>query len=496
MRSQIIESVNIAEAKETIAQSASIYFSRDNKGRYRIDRRHARPICLMGPAGIGKTEIVRQVAEEKGLAFLSYSITHHTRQSIIGLPRLIEGTVDGRTVSMTEYTMSEIIAQIHRTMDETGLREGILFLDEFNCASESLRPIMLQLLQDKSFGPHPIPDGWMLVLAGNPPEYNRAASALDPVTADRMRMIHLEPDYTVWRRYAAKKQLHPMVLSYLDNNRDHFYVFRRENNGTALVTARGWEDLARMLTQLEAADIRPDLALVAQYIQAADIARSFFSYCTQYAALLQSGLVEKVLEGAPQAIPALQKLSFERGWSLISALLHTIQARASDVIVLDQTLTAVHEKLKTLSSAMAEDPTILPALDEHLLAAAENTDDHAAARFLSDCAVDTAGSNEGWEVVRMRFALDLRTPRMNAYSDLERAISNLLAVCRKAFEGQPHLEFLFNGISDSPDLLYILSQGNFPQFRDLFKDVWFDNAASLTRLEAQLDLPNTPVKEV
>ncbi len=47
-----------------------------------------------------------------------------------------------------------------------GKKEGILFLDEFNCESETARPIMLQLLQSKTFGPHTIPDGWMLVLAG------------------------------------------------------------------------------------------------------------------------------------------------------------------------------------------------------------------------------------------------------------------------------------------------------------------------------------------
>ena len=175
MKLQTVETVTIAQAKAIVAQAAQIYFLRDSGGRPWVNRRRARPICLMGPAGIGKTEIVRQVAQELGLAFLSYSITHHTRQSAIGLPRLVDGTVEGRRVSMTEYTMSEIIAQVYRTMEETGRQEGILFLDEFNCVSESLRPIMLQLLQDKSFGPHAIPDGWMLVLAGNPTEYNRSA---------------------------------------------------------------------------------------------------------------------------------------------------------------------------------------------------------------------------------------------------------------------------------------------------------------------------------
>ena len=112
MKAQVVEQVTVAQAKTAIAQTAALYFAKDANGRYRIDRRRARPVCLMGPAGIGKTEVVRQVAEEQGLAFLSYSVTHHTRQSAIGLPRLSECEVDGRTVPITEYTMSEIIAEV------------------------------------------------------------------------------------------------------------------------------------------------------------------------------------------------------------------------------------------------------------------------------------------------------------------------------------------------------------------------------------------------
>lgn len=251
MKAQVVEQVTVAQAKTAIAQTAALYFAKDANGRYRIDRRRARPVCLMGPAGIGKTEVVRQVAEEQGLAFLSYSVTHHTRQSAIGLPRLSECEVDGRTVPITEYTMSEIIAEVYRVMRESGKKEGILFLDEFNCESETLRPIMLQLLQSKTFGPHTIPDGWMLVLAGNPSEYNVSARALDAVTADRLRMLWLQPDYNAWRAYMVSRGVHPVVLSYLDDHRRQFYVFEKGKDGEALVTARGWEDLSVMLRMME-----------------------------------------------------------------------------------------------------------------------------------------------------------------------------------------------------------------------------------------------------
>ncbi|MDO4531970.1 MAG: AAA family ATPase, partial [Bacillota bacterium] len=171
MNPEKIEPITIKKAKEILLQTMRLYFSKNRKGEYQMDRRRTRPLYLMGAAGIGKTEIVRQAAEESGVAFLSYSVTHHTRQSLIGLPCLKEEWIGGELVSMTEYTMSEILAEIYQTIEETGKAEGVLLLDECNCISESLRPIMLQLLQEKVFGRHSIPDGWLLVLTGNPAEY-------------------------------------------------------------------------------------------------------------------------------------------------------------------------------------------------------------------------------------------------------------------------------------------------------------------------------------
>lgn len=332
MKAQVVEQVTVAQAKTAIAQTAALYFAKDANGRYRIDRRRARPVCLMGPAGIGKTEVVRQVAEEQGLAFLSYSVTHHTRQSAIGLPRLSECEVDGRTVPITEYTMSEIIAEVYRVMRESGKKEGILFLDEFNCASETLRPIMLQLLQSKTFGPHAIPDGWMLVLAGNPSEYNVSARALDAVTADRLRMLWLQPDYNAWRAYMVSRGVHPVVLSYLDDHRRQFYVFEKGKDGEALVTARGWEDLSVMLRMMEEFGYPVDLPFVAQYIQSAQVAREFISYYHQYSTIIASGLADAVFTNSltEKQEKKLSEMSFPQKWALTAVVLTRLEQICAD----------------------------------------------------------------------------------------------------------------------------------------------------------------------
>ena len=166
--------MNIKEAKQQIKNAITAYLSKDALGEYEIPLGQQRPVFLLGAPGIGKTAIMSQIAQELGIGLVAYSMTHHTRQSALGLPQLSTREYGGRSVTVTQYTMSEIIAAVYDTMERTGVREGILFLDEINCVSETLMPSMLQFLQFKTFGQHRVPDGWIIVTAGNPPAYNRS----------------------------------------------------------------------------------------------------------------------------------------------------------------------------------------------------------------------------------------------------------------------------------------------------------------------------------
>ena len=79
--------MNIAQAKEQVLNTVKAYSTKNENGNYILEAQQQRPLFLMGPPGIGKTAVVKQVAEELGLALVSYSITHHTRQSALGLPK-------------------------------------------------------------------------------------------------------------------------------------------------------------------------------------------------------------------------------------------------------------------------------------------------------------------------------------------------------------------------------------------------------------------------
>ena len=119
----------------------------------------------------------------------------------MGLPFIHEEELGGHTENVTRYR-GEIIADIYRKIDETNVKEGILFLDEINCVSETLAPVMLMLLQNKRFGNEAVPAGWVIVAAGNPPEYNNSVHDFDVVTLDRMRRIDIEADFSAFKEYA------------------------------------------------------------------------------------------------------------------------------------------------------------------------------------------------------------------------------------------------------------------------------------------------------
>ena len=66
--------MNIRRAKKEIMDTVSAYLEKDEFGDYRIPEIRQRPVLLMGPPGIGKTQIMEQIAGECDLALVAYTI--------------------------------------------------------------------------------------------------------------------------------------------------------------------------------------------------------------------------------------------------------------------------------------------------------------------------------------------------------------------------------------------------------------------------------------
>ena len=352
--------MNIKEAKEQIKNAMTAYFTKDGFGGYAIPIEKQRPVFLMGPPGIGKTAIMEQIAAELGVGLISYSMTHHTRQSALGLPFIVQKNYGGQEYDVSEYTMSEIIASVYDMMEETGLREGILFLDEINCVSETLAPSMLQFLQYKVFGRHRVPDGWIVVTAGNPPEYNNSVREFDIVTWDRLKRIDVEPDFGVWKEYAYLSNVHPAIISYLDVKHSDFYKIESTVDGKSFVTARGWSDLSDMIKLYEKHGLKVDNALVSQYLQNKKIARDFAVYYDLYMKYKSDYQIGEILSGkASEEIKRRAKAAkFDERLALLSLILDGVnegmRAVANEEDMLSALLACLKEVRAGLSNSAAD----------------------------------------------------------------------------------------------------------------------------------------------
>ena len=354
--------MNIKEAKEQIKNAMTAYFSKDEYG-YEISVEKQRPVFLMGPPGIGKTAIMEQIAGEMGVGLVSYSMTHHTRQSALGLPFIVHKNYGGMECDVSEYTMSEIIASVYDMMEDTGIQEGILFLDEINCVSETLSPVMLQFLQYKIFGRHRVPDGWVVVTAGNPPEYNNSVREFDIVTWDRLKRIDVEPDFDVWKEYAYERAIHPAVLTYLEIKKDNFYRIESTVDGKHFVTARGWEDLSRMIQVYEKHGLKVDEKLVGQYLQNPKIAKDFAIYYDLFNKYRSDYQVASILDGKASASikDRAKAAKFDERLALLGLILDAVLGELRTVVQREEVTLDLMAVLKAFKSAVASSRSGQPA---------------------------------------------------------------------------------------------------------------------------------------
>lgn len=356
--------MNIKEAKQEISHTLKAYLEKDELGNYCYALVRQRPILLMGPPGIGKTAIMEQVAEENQVGLVSYTITHHTRQSAIGLPRIREKVYDGKEMSVTEYTMSEIIDSVYACMEKTGKKEGILFIDEINCASETLAPTMLQFLQNKTFGSHKVPDGWMIVAAGNPPEYNKSVREFDIVTLDRVRKIDIEADCDIWMEYGWKHQIHGAILSYLNIKKEDFYRIENTVDGKFFVTARGWEDLSELLKSYERLQIPVSDQLVIQFLQQEEVAGKFTAYYQLYTKYGQDYGISRLLDGTLEEAEWEEKKrlaesgGFEERFTVTGLLLDGLNQRFEVCAEKKKRIHMLYEALKYWKNYQTEKETV------------------------------------------------------------------------------------------------------------------------------------------
>ena len=136
--------------------------------------------------------------------------------------------------------MSEIIGAVYDLMEDTGVREGILFLDEINCVSETLAPVMLQFLQYKIFRPPPGAGGLDRGDGGQPAGVQQLRAEFDvghlgSAQAHRTWSPTSTPGRSTPTKRASTRQCSP----YLEIKKGDFYRIESTVDGKRFVTAPG-----------------------------------------------------------------------------------------------------------------------------------------------------------------------------------------------------------------------------------------------------------------
>ncbi|MEV3870258.1 MoxR family ATPase [Streptomyces sp. NPDC049906] len=188
-----------------------------------------RPVFLWGAPGIGKSSLVRQFADSLGLECVSLLGTQLAPEDLIGVPQIR----DGRSV----FCPPETIAR-----DEP----YCLFLDELNASTPDVQKAFYSLILDRRIGSYELPEGSLVIGAGNRATDNALARPMASALLNRLTHVHLRASATDWLTWAAGHDIHPWVLDHLTDRPDHLWSTPPKTE-EPFSTPRSWHMLSDAL---------------------------------------------------------------------------------------------------------------------------------------------------------------------------------------------------------------------------------------------------------
>jgi hypothetical protein len=188
-----------------------------------------RPVFLWGAPGIGKSSLVREFAESLGLECVTLLGTQLAPEDLIGVPELVNGR--------SRFAPPESIAR-----DEP----YCLFLDELNASSPEVQKAFYSLILDRRIGAYELPEGSVVIGAGNRATDNALARPMASALVNRMVHVHLTASPKDWLAWAGGAGIHPWVLDYLTQRPDHLWNAPPKVE-EPFSTPRGWHMLSDAL---------------------------------------------------------------------------------------------------------------------------------------------------------------------------------------------------------------------------------------------------------
>ncbi len=188
-----------------------------------------RPVFIWGAPGIGKSSLVENFALELDLPCVSLLGSQLAPEDLIGVPQILDGT--------SSFCPPKMIAKEE---------PYCLFLDELNACSHEVQKAFYSLINDKRIGEYYLPEGSIIIGAGNRAQDNAIVKPMSSALINRMVHVHLKVSHRDWLEWANQYNIHPWVLEYIQTRPDHLWS-QPPKTEEPFSTPRSWHMLSDAL---------------------------------------------------------------------------------------------------------------------------------------------------------------------------------------------------------------------------------------------------------
>ena len=280
-----------------------------------------RPLVLVGPAGIGKSELPAQAAKR-----LSEIVGDEIRTRDCNLQYLESPDLAGLAENLNVEGERVTVHGRPGLLPKNG--RGIWFLDEPNRVNRDIRSAMLTLIQARRVNDYQLGKDWMIVMAMNPAEHAGVTYEVgewDRALRDRVTFIWFEPSVEELLAYLRGIYGDHLVIRWIESAglnaaTNHLLAFKGEEGR---ITPRALEFLIRAIEaaggfgtenwfRAAKAEVGKDLAvLLSTFVQAVrtvtaeEVVDSFEKPTIEKLAALESEGRHDVLSNLNSSIAAL-----------------------------------------------------------------------------------------------------------------------------------------------------------------------------------------------
>ena len=203
------------------------------------------PTMLWGPPGVGKSQLVREVAKE-----IQSKTGKNVKVTDIRL--LLYNPIDlrGIPIANEEKTAAIWLKPFVFQMDESEETVNILLLDEITAAPQSVQAAAYQMTLDRRIGEHKLPDNCIVMAAGNRTTDKSVAYKMPKALANRLMHFEVEANFESWRKWAIETGINEKVIGFLSFRQDYLMAFNGASEDLAFATPRSWEMVSNILNSV------------------------------------------------------------------------------------------------------------------------------------------------------------------------------------------------------------------------------------------------------